>query len=333
MAECSKEVLRLARMHPNLEKDRKLTHNPSAGHFWCVKGSRRLSVYLYHFDKQLKASNVTRDYFAFFARSQTGCVFDQDIAEFSIQIELKFIGLTNWASTKQNLLSLNSLANDQTESPDQRLAKVQTKIAEIIQQGENTRVIRGDKSEDFLNSCLVDQLRAQAELRDFTIVTNKSVTVPNLASKHYSRFATSKPDLMMYSGASCSGVVITQDRTEEEEVELFGAVAENKVSNPDPEAQLFGNMEKLAGAIAFEHLENSCLRLRYITIFGLIITYSSNLSTAYKMTMDFDQGKSCLTKEYRKLPINHNMSKLVHQMDRMQKSAEKGLPEMMEMAQ
>ena len=51
------------------------------------------------------------------------------------------------------------------------------------------------------------------------------------------------------------------------------------------------------------------------------------------MTMNFDQGKSRLTKEYRKLPINHNMSKLVHQMDRMQKSAEKGLPEMMEMAQ
>ena len=137
MAKCSKEVLRLARMHPNLEKDGKLTHDPSAGHFWCVKGSRDSSVYLYHFDKQLKASNVTRDFFAFFNRSQTRCVFDQDIAEFSIQIELKFIGLTNWASTQQNLLSLNSLANDQTESPDQRLAKVQTKIAEIIQQGEN----------------------------------------------------------------------------------------------------------------------------------------------------------------------------------------------------
>ena len=101
------------------------------------------------------------------------------------------------------LKGLNSLLSDQT---DQRLAKVQTKVVEMIQQGENAQVIRGDKSEDFLNSYLVDKLRAQAELRDFTIVTNKSVTVPNLATKHSSRFATTKPDFMMYSGASCSGV-------------------------------------------------------------------------------------------------------------------------------
>ena len=119
---------------------------------------------------------------------------------------MKFIELTNWASNQQNLLSLNSLLNDQTDRQDQRLAKVQTKVVEIIQQGENAQVIRGDKSEDFLDSYLVDKLRAQAELRDFTIVTNKSVTVPNLASKHSSRFATTKPDFMMYSGASCSGV-------------------------------------------------------------------------------------------------------------------------------
>ena len=195
-AECYKEVLELANMHPNQGKDGKLTHDPSAGDFWCVKGSRDSSVHLYHFDKQLKASNVTREFFAFFDKSQTGCVFDQDIAEFSIQIELKFIELTNWASNQQNLLSLNSLLNDQTDRQDQRLAKVQTKVVEIIQQGENAQVIRGDKSEDFLDSYLVDKLRAQAELRDFTIVTNKSVTVPNLTSKHSSRFATTKPDLM-----------------------------------------------------------------------------------------------------------------------------------------
>ena len=65
------------------------------------------------------------------------------------------------------------------------------------------------------------------------------------------------------------------------ENEIQGAVTENKLHNDDPVAQMLGDMEKLAGDLAYYHLKNCSGDFRYITIFGLIINYNDD-SIFYK---------------------------------------------------
>ena len=78
----------------------------------------------------------------------------------------------------------------------------------------------------------------------YIVATNKSVVITH-STDHYSRFATSRPDLYMYSpNHHCGFIVTEQGVVTEEEDHLQGVVTENKIKirNSNPEAQLLGNI-------------------------------------------------------------------------------------------
>ena len=98
---------------------------------------------------------------------------------------------------------------------------------------------------------------------------------------------------------------------------LFGSVSENKLTEIEPEAQLLGNMEKLAGILAYYRLHKGNVGFRYITIYGLLIMYNLDESASYKLTMDFVTNESHLLVEHKRLPIQHNINRLMWQMQDM----------------
>ena len=66
--------------------------------------------------------------------------------------------------------------------------------------------------------------------------------------------------------------------------------------NSNPEAQLLGNMEKLAGDLLYHHLRSCGTVVKKINNYGLIVNYNDNYSKANCLKMDFGI-KSCTLEE------------------------------------
>ena len=162
--------------------------------------------------------------------------------------------------------------------------------------------------EETLNVYVKDRITAVAERIGYTVATNKSAVLTS-PTNHYSRFATSRPDLYMYSSKHhCSFVLNNQDYLE-------GVVTENKIPTSNPQAQLLGTMEKLAGDLLHEHLRNCSTDVRYIKIYGMVLNYEQNRSKAYRLSMDF-QKKSCtLEEEMESFEIEWGLNRLLAQME------------------
>ena len=339
--------------------------------------------YLYSFENQMAANSVTFEYFSC-PTGKTASVFDE-IPQYQqvppIVLDFQYIELKSWTSCfhkmQENHSEMTSFFDAEVstsleaicscESQDERKSKsidLVDKFKRVKQQQElriskeqQPKPIRS-RCEDFLNSYLVDRIKEAAEGSGFTVLTNKSVT--GVANKFFpSRLETSRPDLLMYSETSFTGIVVngtvpvenvdededqkdegeekkryikknrvgetTEEKTSKrrkgeeeigEEIGLFASVSENKLTNTDPRAQLLGNMEKLAGVLAYHHLKSlGCKGFRYITIYGLIITYELDESTSYKLTMDFLTNTSQLLVEHGKLSVEHNINRLMCQMN------------------
>ena len=161
--------------------------------------------------------------------------------------------------------------------------------------------------EGSLNVLVTEKITAAAKGLGYTVATNRSAVITN----RYSRFATSKPDLYMYSPDHHCGFVV--DNAKEDYLE--GVVSENKLPSSNPLAQMLGNMEKLAVDLLFFHLRRCSRDIRYIKIYGMIINYDTNRSTAYLLTIDFESKSCTLEEERQPLGIEFGLNRLLSQME------------------
>ena len=362
---------------------------------------------MYSFEEQATASTVMRDYFSCYTE-ETTCVFDKSFQQVPLVIALdfRFIELQSLESYMKasRLLFLDVIdtvsSSLQTICESESQEEMKSKSTELagrmqaVKQDQEQKITAQQrktpirtKNEEFLNSYLVDRIAEAAERSGLIVMTNKSATGIK-TSLSPSRLETSRPDLLMYSKTSNTGIVIKgvneegeenqegeegggeedggeekggeeeegeevddrrkrreeevddrrkrrreevddrRKRRRDEEISLFGSVSKNKLTNTEPEAQLLGNMEKLAGDLAYHHLskgKKGNIGFRYIMIYGLLITYNLDESASYKLTMDFVKNESHLLVEHKRLPIQHNVNRLMWQMQDMNTRESKAL--------
>ena len=166
--------------------------------------------------------------------------------------------------------------------------------------------------ENTFNKMLLDQITAVVEPLGYNSVGNTKNGL--LDGEHkYSRFHSSKPDLMFASKLQHCAYAV-HAHVFEEEIELTGSVTENKLPISAPIYQLLGNMEKLAGDLAYFHLRSCGKHFSKIIIYGLIIVAQSDCSKGYKLVMDFDKRNSTFTFDDHEQDLNAGLNKFIQQM-------------------
>ena len=88
--------------------------------------------------------------------------------------------------------------------------------------------------EDSLNTYVKEKVAAVARKLGYIVATNRSSIITS-TTDHYSRFATSKPDLYLYCPKHHCGFVVEKDY-------LLGMVTENKIRNSNLQAHLLGKI-------------------------------------------------------------------------------------------
>ena len=195
--------------------------------------------YLYSFEEQATASTVMRDYFSCLTE-ETTCVFDKSFQQVPLVIALDFryIELQSWESTFHQLekyhhetshifdtVSSSLQAICESESQEERKSKSTELIDRMraVKQDQEQKITAQQrktpirtKNEEFLNSYLVDRIAEAAERSGLIVMTNKSATGIK-TSLSPSRLETSRPDLLMYSKTSYTGIVIKGVNEEGEE--------------------------------------------------------------------------------------------------------------------
>ena len=190
-------------------------------------------------NEQATASTVTCDYFSC-STKETTCVFDKSFQQVPLVIALDFryIELQSWESTFHQLekyhhetshifdtVSSSLQAICESESQEERKSKSTELVGRMLvfKQNQELKVSKEQQktpiishNEDFLNLYLIDRITEAAEGSGFIVMTNKSVTGIK-TSLSPSRLETSRPDLLMYSKTSYTGIVTKGVNEEGEE--------------------------------------------------------------------------------------------------------------------
>ena len=77
---------------------------------------------------------------------------------------------------------------------------------------------------------------------------------------------------------------------------------------------MLGNMEKLAGDLAYHHLKRCATNFKLIVIYGLLLTYKGYSSTAYRLEMDFANNMSTLFEERQERDVRNGIELLLGQL-------------------
>ena len=104
------------------------------------------------------------------------------------------------------------------------------------------------------------------------------------------RFALSKPDLVVYKSISplaVVGIVGFLDHP------IIGFVAEGQIGQKpvDKDCQTCAGMVELAGDLVYQNLSNGCLVFT-VVVLGLLFNYTSQMAKLYKLTMNFEDNTS-----------------------------------------
>ena len=113
-----------------------------------------------------------------------------------------------------------------------------------------------------------------------------------------------------------------EDQDEDQDLSLIAGVTENKCqADSDPVGQLLGEMEKVAGDLAYKNLQDGDLSeeekvFRYIELFALTIDFEQGMCQVYKLKMDFLATCSTLYIGDKKLYLNEGVNRLFEALEK-----------------
>ena len=178
------------------------------------------------------------------------------------------------------------------------------------------------------NQLLFSQISEMAHEKGYCVATNKSVIDP--ATPCVSKHHKSRPDLILYHTKHYHAYVIKsitdedrqdedhqdEDQDEDRILTLKAGVAENEnQTGSDTLGQLLGEMEKVAGDLAFRNIADLSVSekeraFQCIELFGLTIDVEQSMCKVYKLKMDFLKNCSTLSIGNRGLHLDEAVNRL-----------------------
>ena len=282
--------------------------NPD-GDFHFISDVKGTKFFLYFFNKQLQANSVALRAFGFH-HILTDSVYesydDLSVEPSSlprINLSFRFMEVDQYSTAMQECQAVVAEVVKKCLEENVDLKPMLLSLKENVQEVATRPVSTVALQEESLNTYVKEKIAAVARSLGYIVATNKSTSPMD----HYSRFASSKPDLYMCSRQHHCGFVVEHNY-------LQGMVTENKINNSNPRAQLLGNMEKLAGDLVHHHLQSCGIVFEHVRIYGLILNYADNLSTSYCLKMNFKSKSSTFEEEMETLSVERGLNRLLAQM-------------------
>ena len=175
-----------------------------------------------------------------------------------------------------------------------------------------------------LNDFVANQIQAVAGGLGYEVETDNSRLFKSDPKKfNLSRFHTSRSDLFIYNH-NCQDCYVVDDKAK-----LVVGTSENgDTGEQDPIPQLLGNMEKVAGNVAYHWLmygkSGARKAFKYIIVYGLTLDYEKTTAYTYKLTMDFKIRGSTFLYGERPLHLENGLESFFRDNISLQKAFEVG---------
>lgn len=309
------------------------------GKYVCVQKTDRVSVYFFHFNKTIAASKEDLDIAAIIeCHAEVDDIIPpcDDVSFSKFQVPWGFIGINDLLvllqERRQKMLK-KPTAEQVLLSPTPALPPPTPALPPSVSASVQALSLTG--SDEMRHERFGIWLRDN--LKGYIIRTNKLAQAP-----YYSRFSRSNGDFSFFRIA-CNDVVgasVTiskKDDSEEEDSEEEDSEEDDSEEDDSKEAdedcdglgdkkdsaavsdtnQLMANMGKTVADVALEAV-NSCIFFKNITVYGLLVDYTSHVAKSiYKLKLDFTKKKSYLYKcDDSKLPIEEAFERVTSILNR-----------------